>query len=1066
MTRFSLRSALALVVLGATSLSCDRVTAPATTGGITVALTTETLDAVRVTVTGATNKTVTQDVTAGEFTTVILDGLLAGSYDVAVEGLVAGQVAQYGETAGVSVAGGHSSSAMVTLSLFQPEVTNFTVADTVRVLHFTVEYSAVPHATSYIIDWSRSHTFETVSSDTVTGTSAEIVVPEEGRYYFAVRSANATVTAGGLPSPTKTVYAFQAVASVTVLPATPSIVDGTTQQFTAVARDGENTVMSGLTLFWASSNTAVATVSQTGLVTSVSSGQATITAVAKGIPGSATITVTPQPATKLVFTSEPTHTTAGQSISSIKVAIQNPRNQNATSDNTTQITIAITNPGGAVLSGTATATVTNGVATFANLSINKTGSNYTLTATATSLASATSGQFNVVPGAASQIAFSVQPTNTTAGAPFGSAVEVEIRDGQGNRVTTARDAVTLAIGTNPGGGTLSGTLVVNAIDGVASFPGLSVTKAASGYTLTANGASLPSATSAAFQVAAPGVATTLAFDAQPSNVTADDNFAVTVSARDGFGNLVAAAVPVTISVASGPSAGAVFSTLTTTQGTATFSNLLLERTGTNTLVASSPSLNPGLSGPITVTPGVPTTVEFITSPTSAEPQGPLDPVTVRIRDAHRNLTGVAVDLTIAFNANPGSATLSGTTTVTSSGGTATFSDLSIDNAGDGYTLRVSGAGLFGETSEPLDVYLKFASISASEFYTCGVTTLGSAYCWGDNSGSGRLGNGVDGGSFATPQRVQGGHRFTTVSTGFLHACGVRQTDGAALCWGTAATGRLGNGVTTGVFNTPQLVADGHVFSRVTAAERHSCGIRATDNVALCWGDATNGRLGNNVVTGPFSTPQLVDGAHAFIDISAGLRQTCAVRTDRAAYCWGAALNGRLGNAVDVGDFPTPQAVSGGFTFNSISSRTDHTCAVRSTDNRTLCWGAAANGRLGNGTITPDVSAPALVLNLIRYSAVAAGNQHSCGIGLNGGAFCWGSGNNGRLGNAGFTETSTPVAVVGNPVFVSISSGVSFGQHTCAVATTGAFCWGSNSTGELGDGTTLQTSVPVRVKGSR
>lgn len=1071
MTQTSRAKALLLALLSAASLSCDRVTAPTISGSIRVALTTEALDEVRVTASsGDSKKTITQPVTGGQQAHVVLDGLLAGSYDVTVEGLLDGAVAQYGVVSGVNVTGGRTSTPPVTMSLFQPVITNFSIADTVRVLHFAVEFAAVPHATSYIIDWSRSHTLNAVSSDTVTGTSAEIVVPEEGQYYFTVRAVNATVTTGGLPSPMKSVYALQAVATVTVLPATPSIEDGTTQQFAAAARDADNTVLTGITFFWVSSNNAVATVSQTGLVTSVSAGQATISAVGKGVPGNATITVTPQAASKLVFTSEPTNTVAGQSISSIIVAIQNPKNQTAASDNATQVTIAITNPGGAALSGTATATVENGVATFTDLSINKTGTNYTLTATATAtaLANATSAQFNISPGPASQIAFNVQPTNTTAGAPFGSAVEVEIRDGQGNRVTTSRDAVTLAIGTNPGGGTLSGTLVVNAIDGAASFSALSINKAGTGYTLTANAGSFPAATSNAFRIAPPGTATALAFDVQPSNVTAGDGFAVTVSTRDGFGNLVDAAVPVTLEIATGPTGGGgILNELTTTQGTVTFNNVQLQRTGSWTLVAKSGSLNPGLSGTITITPGSPIVVEFITSPTSAEPQGPLGPVTVRIRDAFGNLTGAAVDLTIGFSVNPGSATLSGTTTVTSSAGTATFNDLSIDNAGDGYRLTASGTDLVSEASLSFDVDLEFTSISAGELNTCGLTTHGSAYCWGENLGSGRLGNGQDEGVFSTPQRVQGGHTFSLITTGFVHTCGLRQSDGAALCWGDAGLGKIGNGAASGIFNTPQLVNGGHAFVALTAAEFTTCGIRSSDNAALCWGSAVFGRLGNNTTAGEFAEPQLVDGAHTFRDISAGRFHTCAVNTDFVAFCWGRALSGRLGNN-DLTDTPyaTPQLVQNGFTYKRISAGTGHTCAIRATDDRALCWGQAASGKLGNGTTTPDIALPAVVSNLIRYSAISAGFEHSCAVGLNSGVFCWGQGTAGQLGNGVLSDVTTPVAVIGSNSATRASAGAPFGLHSCAVTTTGAFCWGSNDNAELGDGTTLPSSVPVRVKGSK
>ena len=132
----------------------------------------------------------------------------------------------------------------------------------------------------------------------------------------------------------------------------------------------------------------------------------------------------------------------------------------------------------------------------------------------------------------------------------------------------------------------------------------------------------------------------------------------------------------------------------------------------------------------------------------------------------------------------------------------------------------------------------------------------------------------------------------------------------------------------------------------------------------------------------------------------------------------------------------------------------------------MCWGTSGSGRLGNGTTNPDIALPAEVSNGIKYSRVAAGYEHSCGLGLNGGVFCWGNGSQGQLGNGSLGSSSTPVAVLGGLMFTHVSIDATFPGHTCGVATTGAYCWGRNNNGELGDGSQIQSSVPVRVKGSR
>src|SRR5206468_3974604 len=175
-----------------------------------------------------------------------------------------------------------------------------------------------------------------------------------------------------------------------------------------------------------------------------------------------------------------------------------------------------TNPGGGTLSGTATVAAVAGVATFSTLSIDKIGTGYTLTAAAGGLSTVSSAPFNIAAGAATHLVVSVQPSNATAGAPITPAVQVTALDGQGNTATGFTGNVTLALGANPGSGTLSGTTTVTAVAGVATFPGLSINKVGTGYTLTANSGSLSGTTSTPFSMTA-RTATQLSFSVQPSN---------------------------------------------------------------------------------------------------------------------------------------------------------------------------------------------------------------------------------------------------------------------------------------------------------------------------------------------------------------------------------------------------------------------------------------------------------------------------------------------------------------------------------------------------------------------
>src|SRR5207249_7891162 len=156
-----------------------------------------------------------------------------------------------------------------------------------------------------------------------------------------------------------------------------------------------------------------------------------------------------------------------------------------------------------------------GVATFSARSIEKAGTGYTLAGRGGG--STTSAAFNITAGTATQLVFSVQPTPTVAGAAITPDVQVTAQDGNGNTATGFTGNVTVAIGTNPSSGALSGTLTHAAVAGVATFAGLSIDKAGTGYTLTATGAR-----SAERRVgnSAGGRATPVRFKVQPSNAVA------------------------------------------------------------------------------------------------------------------------------------------------------------------------------------------------------------------------------------------------------------------------------------------------------------------------------------------------------------------------------------------------------------------------------------------------------------------------------------------------------------------------------------------------------------------
>jgi alpha-tubulin suppressor-like RCC1 family protein len=270
-----------------------------------------------------------------------------------------------------------------------------------------------------------------------------------------------------------------------------------------------------------------------------------------------------------------------------------------------------------------------------------------------------------------------------------------------------------------------------------------------------------------------------------------------------------------------------------------------------------------------------------------------------------------------------------------------------------------------------------------------------------------------------------------------------------------------------------LVAGGLSFAAVGAGLLHTCGL-ATTGAAYCWGFNYGGQLGTGASAGPeqcqdgapypcSTVPVAVAGRLTFATVSVGLGHTCGLTAAGAARCWGLNTEGRLGDGTTT-DRASPVPVAGGLSFSAVSAGYYHTCGLTAAG-AAYCWGYNAGGQLGDRTST-DRASPVLVAGGLSFAAVSVGGAHTCGVTPAGAAYCWGANEFGQLGN-GDTATAwalTPVPVAGGLTFATLSA--SF-LSTCGVTTAGvAYCWGYNWDGELGDGTTTSSNVPVKVAGQR
>jgi hypothetical protein len=433
---------------------------------------------------------------------------------------------------------------------------------------------------------------------------------------------------------------------------------------------------------------------------------------------SGTITVTPGPATQLVYTTQPGGTITGGNAFGTQpvVAVKDAFGFTVTSD-TTSVTLAIksgTGTAGASLSGTNTVSAVAGVASFSGLSIDKSGSGYVLTATDGSLTTADSSAFTVSVGQAAKLTFTTQPGGTiTGGTAFATQPVVAVQDAGGNTVTGNSSQVSLAIkgGTGTSGATLS-CAPVNAVSGLATFSGCKIDKSGSGYVLTATDGSLTTADSSAFTVSV-GQAAQVSFSTQPSSAaTGGTAFATQpqVTVKDAGGNLVASS-PVSLAVTAGSGGGAggtlscsTNAVNTNASGVAVFAGCSINtKSSTAYTLTATDGAATAISDGITISVGSAAQLVFNQQPsnsTGGVAFGTQPKVT--IKDAGGNTvttdsSTVTLSITSGTPTSGGPGILSGCTQ-TETAGVITFAGCKIDTIGTSYKLHAVDGALTADSS--------------------------------------------------------------------------------------------------------------------------------------------------------------------------------------------------------------------------------------------------------------------------------------------------------------------------------------------------------------------------------
>jgi alpha-tubulin suppressor-like RCC1 family protein len=371
-------------------------------------------------------------------------------------------------------------------------------------------------------------------------------------------------------------------------------------------------------------------------------------------------------------------------------------------------------------------------------------------------------------------------------------------------------------------------------------------------------------------------------------------------------------------------------------------------------------------------------------------------------------------------------------------------------------------------------------VSAGVSHTCELQQGGLVKCWGFN-GFGELGNGTTTNS-TTPVPVTGMPAAASIAAGSFHTCAI-DTTGAAWCWGSGHFGAIGDGKNANRVK-PQAVSGNLLFSQLSLGGIQlsggsgdpgdfTCGVTQSRGNVYCWGENSDGQLGNGNTTNS-NVPVLVTGLPSpAIQVAAGGLHACAVLQGGSVYCWGENNDGQLGNGkLKTSDSPV-QATIGGAT--SVGAGTFASCALVS-GGTMMCWGHNADGELGNGSTT-NSKVPVAVTGLAgTVQQIAVGGYHTCALVQATGVEeveCWGEPTDGALGDGHFSEPAVtePEPVLGmqgsaagggGVIPVQVATGQ---QHTCAVISTGQiYCWGFNGKGQVGDGTTQDRTLPTLVIG--
>ncbi len=738
------------------------------------------------------------------------------------------------------------------------------------------------------------------------------------------------------------------------------------------------------------------------------------------------------------------------------------------------------NGDGATVDGGTSSTVNtdvNGIAAVGNWTLGSSLGAYTLTATSNGLtgsplsfsATATAGT------AVRMIVYAGGGENGVVGQNVPTPPAVQVFDAADNPVPN----VTVTFTPTAGSGTATGKTPVTDVNGIATVGSWTLGHLVGTHELDATVVGIGSPTQF-FVTADPGAPAKLAFNRKATQTPQNrQQFPQqpTLQVVDQYGNDVAASgVQVDASLTSGPGilTGEITSANTDAGGAAHFSDLYLRgKVGSYTMRFSASGLGPATQT-VTLQPGYVALVipqaggGQLVAADGLTHSLPISP-SVMAADLDTNaIPGVTIDFTAFGDGGIGDTTIKTQSQVTDGNGIATVSNWTIGVIGGTYQMQARWT-CQGDCFSPNTYLYAFepwtvTAVTAGGNHACAIEATGSYIgCWGSNEQyqfsngpSSLLTGGTSGVVYARPQQITNGGSPAMLVAGGLHTCILDAAFSySEMCAGDDEYGQTGDDGSyfpyAYNFTDTYLNYVPPAATQITAGDLHGCALES--GTIECYGYNFYGQLGDST-NNDQSYPTTVAGIHTWISVSAGGHTTCAIDDQNDGYCWGNNDVGQLGDG-DSASTTGPALVAGGHKWSQLETGGDHTCGI-TTSGTAMCWGSDIWGQLGDAGLSTGIDVPQSVGGSHTFTKLSVGPTVTCGIEQTTSAlYCWGNNSSGQLGDglggAG-NYNASPSLVAGSFAWTDVSVS-KYGNFVCAIesSTSGAFCWGNNFYGQIGIG---------------